>query len=86
MPRYFMHLRDGTKQLLDPEGAEHGSIASLQAFVLKSVRDLIGWDVKKRVVDLRFRIDAEDEKGVIVYALPFAKAVNFIPESAANDE
>ena len=39
---------------------------------------------------MRFRIDAEDESGKIVYSLPFKHAVNIIPEvafagSGAND-
>lgn len=33
-----------------------------------------------RLVDFRFRIDAEDADGVIVYTLPFKHAVNIIPD------
>ena len=31
------------------------------------------------VIDLRFRIDAGDESGEIVYTLPFRQAVSIIP-------
>lgn len=51
--RYYMQLRDGTDELLDPEG-----------IVLLSVRDLISGDVVSGEADMRFRVDAEDRDGV----------------------
>ncbi len=82
MARYFMHLRDGTEQILDPEGLEFPTIEALRKAVLVSARDLMTGDVREGVIDLRFRIDVEDESGDIVYTLPFKHAVNIIPEAA----
>jgi len=82
MPRYFLHLRDGTEELLDPEGSELDSLEALRKSVLVTVRDLMAGDMRQGVLDLRFRIDAEDADGVIVYTLPFKHAVNIIPDSA----
>jgi hypothetical protein len=47
---------------------------------MATVRDLMRGDIERGVLDLRFRIDAEDEDGEIVYTLPFKHAVNIIPE------
>ena len=80
MARYFMHLRDGTDELLDPEGREFPSLAALRVAVLFAVRDLLIGDVRNGVMDLRFRIDAEDESGNIVHTMPFKHALNIIPE------
>jgi len=80
--RYFMHLRDGTEQILDPEGLEFPTIEALRKAVLVSARDLMTGDVREGVIDLRFRIDVEDEAGEIIYSLPFKHAVNIIPEAA----
>jgi hypothetical protein len=80
--RYFMHLRDGTEQILDPEGLEFPSIEAMRKAVLVSARDLMTGDIREGVVDLRFRIDVEDEGGAIIYTLPFKHAVNIIPEAA----
>ena len=80
MTRYYMQLRDGTDHLLDPEGLEYADIDDLKKKVLVAVRDLISGDVKGGVIDLRFRIDAEDRDGVIVYTLDFADAVHIIPD------
>ena len=82
MARYFMNLRDGTEELLDPEGVEYSSLDALRKAVLATVRDLMMGDMRAGLIDLRFRIDAEDENGVIVYTLPFKHAVNIIPATA----
>ena len=82
MARYFMHLRDGTEQILDPEGLEFANIELMRKAVLVSARDLMTGDIREGVMDLRFRIDVEDEDGEIIYTLPFKHAVNIIPEAA----
>ena len=79
MARYFLHLRDSSDELLDPEGKEFEDSEHLRAFVLKTARDLLAGDVQKGLMDFRFRIDAEDEAGHIVYSMPFKHAVNIIP-------
>jgi hypothetical protein len=84
MARYFLNLRDGTEELLDPDGVEHASLDSLRKAVLSTVRDLMSGDMKDGVIDFRFRIDAEDSNGAVVYSLPFKHAVNIIPETAAH--
>jgi hypothetical protein len=78
--RYYMQLRDGTEHLLDPEGIEYADIDELKKKVLIAVRGLMSEDIKGGVIDLRFRIDAEDRDGIIVYTLAFAEAVNIIPD------
>ena len=83
MARYFMHLRDGTEELLDPEGREFPSLGALRDAVLVAARDLLMGDIRDGLIDLRFRIDAEDDGGAIVYTLPFEHALNIIPASAA---
>jgi hypothetical protein len=77
--RYFMHLRDGSDEMLDEEGQQFADLDSLRGAVLVAARDLISADAQKGVVDFRFRIDAEDEQGQIVYTLPFQHAVSIIP-------
>jgi len=81
MPRYFLHLRDGTDEVLDDEGIEFDDIEALKKAVLHSARDIMGNELRSGgVVDLRYRIDAENEEGQVAYSLPFRHAVNIIPE------
>ncbi|HEY0164908.1 MAG TPA: hypothetical protein VGB39_06005 [Sphingomicrobium sp.] len=80
MARYFMHLRDGTEQILDPEGLEFASVDAVRKATLIAARDLMTGDVRAGVIDFRFRIDVEDEAGEVVYSLPFKHAINIIPD------
>ena len=80
MAHYFMHLRDGVDEMLDPDGQEFNTLEALKAAVLANVRDVIAGDVRNGILDLRYRIDAADEAGAIVYTLPFKHALSIIPE------
>jgi hypothetical protein len=75
-----MQLRDGTEQMLDPEGIEYADLDDLRKKVLLAARDLISGDAISGEIDMRFRIDAEDRDGVIVYSLGFKEAVRIIPD------
>jgi hypothetical protein len=75
MARYFMHLIDGTDQLLDPEGAEHASLEILRGRVLACARSIIAHDVQDGVIKLDYRIEAHDEAGEVVHSLDFEDAV-----------
>ena len=78
MPRYFMHLKDSTDEILDPDGIEMTADA-LPAAALKSARDCIAGDVKDGRIDLHYRIDVLDESGTLVHGLVFSDAVELVP-------
>jgi hypothetical protein len=82
MARYFLHLRDGVDELIDADGREYADLESLKEAVLVTTRDLMAGDIRNGIIDLRYRIDAEDENGAVVYSLPFKHALNIIPEAA----
>jgi len=77
-----MHLRNSTDELLDPEGVELVGIEEVRKNVMKSARDILAGDLRNGIVDLRYRIDAENAAGAIVYTLPFKHAFSTIPEAA----
>lgn len=78
MPRYYLHLRDGVDELLDPDGMDMPADAVTSATLL-AARDCIAGDVLNGRIDFKYRIDVEDEHHVIVHSLPFADAVEIIP-------
>ena len=80
MPRFFMHLRDGTDEMLDPEGVELPDIEAARTKVLAAARDVLAGDVRHGLIDLRYRIDAEDEAGRLVYSLAFKHAFSIVPD------
>ena len=80
MARYFLHLRDGSDSMIDEEGQEFADPDALRLSVLEAARDVISGDAKRGLLDLRFRIEAEDENGAVVYTLPFKHAVSIVWE------
>jgi len=47
--RYYMHLRDGTEQILDPDGLDYPSVDALRKAVLIAARDLMTGDIREGV-------------------------------------
>jgi len=71
---YSMHLRDGTEGLFDPRSREFSDLDALKTAVLIAARDLLNRDAGNGMLDSRFRIDAEDAEGSIVYSLRLERA------------
>ncbi|WP_375428921.1 DUF6894 family protein [uncultured Sphingomonas sp.] len=83
MAHYFLHLRDHTDELLDPDGLELANMGAVKKAVLEGARDVIASDIKEEgVMDLRYRIEAENDAGQVVHCLTFKSAVHVIPEAA----
>ena len=78
MPHYFLHLRDGVDELLDPDGTNMPADA-VPGFALHTARDCIAGDVMNGRIELKYRIDVEDENGKVVHSVSFADAIEVIP-------
>ena len=79
MARFFFHLRDGTDFALDPEGVVLPDLEAAQTAALQAARDTLGHDIRDGRLDLRYRIDVEDERGTVLHSLPFEDAFEIIP-------
>lgn len=77
MPKYFMHLRDGTDEVLDPDGVEMPPEA-VQRAALLAARDCIAGDAHSGRIELKYWIDVHDEEGRVVYTISFADAVEIV--------
>ncbi len=78
MPRYFVHLRDQTDELLDPDGVIMPEEAVANA-ALTIARDCMGHDLRSGRLELKYRLDVENEGGEIVHTLQFSDAVTIAP-------
>jgi hypothetical protein len=45
VPRYYMHLRNSTDELLDPEGVELDNLETVRQKVMTAARDILGGDL-----------------------------------------
>lgn len=78
MPRYFFHLRDHFECLLDPQGKEIETEANIPALALSEARSLMSQDILSGSLDLRQRLEVEDQDSNLIYCLKFADAVRII--------
>ena len=78
MARYYFHLRDGHDQLLDPDGTELPDQQAIEAAALRAARDMLSHELQAGRLDLRYRIDVEDEGGTVVHSLDLADAFETI--------
>ncbi|HEX8300096.1 DUF6894 family protein [Sphingomonas sp.] len=82
MTQYFLHLRDHVDEVLDPEGLDFENVDVLKRAVVEAARDVMCADLRNGIIDFRYRIDAENAAGQIVYTLPFSAAVSIIAEDS----
>lgn len=78
MPLYFLHLRDGSDELLDPDGV-HMPADAVPGFALRAARDCMAGDVMNGRIELKYRIDVEDGDGRVVHSVAFADAIEVVP-------
>jgi hypothetical protein len=78
MPQFFLHLRDDAGELLDPDGAELADTAAVERCAMEAARGVMSGDLANGLLDLRYRIDVENERRDIVHTLHFRDAVSII--------
>ncbi|WP_435521134.1 DUF6894 family protein [Brevundimonas faecalis] len=79
MPRYFFHLRHLTDLATDHQGIDM-DLEAVSACALFNARSIISHDARCGLIDLRPRIDVEDEHGRPVHSLSFRDAVTITRE------
>ena len=75
VPRYYFHLRDHEERLLDPQGRSIDSPDEIPQIALDEARGIISQDALTGNLDLRQRLEIEDEHGAIVHSLHFGDAI-----------
>lgn len=78
MSLYYVHFRDGAETLRDAEGSELADLAAVKAYTLLAARDTLSHEIRSGQIDLRPRLEVEDENGAVVYSLSLSDAVDII--------
>ncbi len=80
MPQFYLHLRNHVDEVFDSEGVELPNLEGLKKAVIAAARDVMVGDLRNGILDFRYRIDAEDDHGAVVFTLQFQHAINIIPQ------
>lgn len=75
MPLYFFHVRGGSTDVDAEEGLEFPDEDFARAAALTGARSLIAADVLDGMLNLSSRIEVADERGTILFCVPFSSAV-----------
>ena len=75
MTRYFFHVRDGDRLLLDDEGEELPDLVAARSYAIESARQLLSQAVLNGTAgSVRQLIQVLDEGGQTVLAIPVGLA------------
>jgi hypothetical protein len=71
MARYFFHVRDGSKLILDSEGVDLPDLSLAAEECRRIVREVLSEDASRLTVDRQFEIT--DAQGGLVLIIPFVE-------------
>lgn len=75
MPRFFLHLRDSTGSLDDPDGVECADLDAARLEAVHGARSIIADDALSGAIDLSGRIEIANEAGEFLLAVAFSDVV-----------
>ena len=78
MSRYFFHVY-GDTVAVDEDGQDLASVTIAREAAVRAAREFAAEEITKRgQVQLRHRIEVEDEQGRPVFTLPFSAAFKIV--------
>ena len=75
MPRFYLHLCNGSGFTEDSEGAELSDLEAARSIAIASLRDVMAAELKRGEIDLGSFIEIEDEARQHLITVPFEEAV-----------
>ena len=78
MARFYLNLQNTHLEVSDDEGVDALDPADAREKAIRGIRDFLGHEITRGILDLRGKIDIVDDKGVTVMTVPFAEAVRII--------
>lgn len=76
MPRFYLHVCNGTGFIQDEEGQELPDLEAARAEAIKSARSIMASDVQRGMLDLSSFIEIENAEKQLVHTLCFGDAVD----------
>jgi hypothetical protein len=71
MPRFYLHVCNGTGFLQDEEGQELPDVDAARLAAVRSARSIMASDVQRGMLDLSSFIEVEDADGKLILTLGF---------------
>jgi hypothetical protein len=78
MPTFYFHIINGFGHTPDEEGQALTSLQQAREAAVKGARSIMSAEVLEGRIDVRGRIEIEDEQGATLLTVPFAEAVQVV--------
>jgi hypothetical protein len=75
VPLYFFNVRGGPSPAEAEEGWSHADEAAARSAAIDAARALIASEALDGILDLKSRIDVEDEAGRLIFTVTFKSVV-----------
>ncbi len=75
MPRFYLHVCDGTGFTEDPEGLELEDLEAARHQAVQGLRDITADDLRSGTLNMASFIEIEDENHELVATITFLEAV-----------
>jgi len=75
MPRFYLHVCNGSGFVEDEEGVELADVAAARAEAIKGLRDLMAGDLRSGTLNMASFVEIEDERHQLVTTVTFLEAV-----------
>jgi hypothetical protein len=89
MPRFYLHIRNGTGFTRDEEGLDVPSLAAAKQRAAEGARSLLSAEICSGQLDLRGRIEVADEAGDVLLVVPFEEVIQIrtgpLPDEQTRD-
>jgi hypothetical protein len=80
MPKYYLHLCNGTGFTEDQEGSEHPDYEAAHAAALSGLREVMAFEMKRGELNMGSFIEIEDADHKLLAIVPFNEAVSVTNE------
>ncbi len=78
MPRFYLHVSDGTLFAEDDEGAEFHDIEAARRAAIVGLRDVMAAELKDGQINMAAFVEIEDENHHLLMTVPFLDAVEVL--------
>jgi hypothetical protein len=75
MPRFYLHIHNSNGKTVDEEGQEVADVEAARATAIAGIRSVLADEILRGSLDLRGRIEIEDEAGAVRAVVAFSEAL-----------
>ena len=86
MPRFYLHICNGTGFTEDEEGTDLADVEAARRKAIDGLRDIMATEMRRGEINMGSFIEIEDEQHQLVATIPFLEAVRVTAEAGQRPD